>query len=227
MSNYGRLTTLLLAAWFAFALLASAFHLFTNQANWIGVAVAIAALVPVVLFSLWFASSAEFRNFASSLNPRTLTYVQSWRIIGIVFLILAARGVLPSVFALPAGYGDIAIGASAALVAWKLANRAHRTSFILWQALGITDLFLGVGLGTAARALSPESIPMGAMTVLPLSLIPTFLVPLFLILHIICIAQARASKGVPGDTHHWRSSSNRDAEVCVSHIVPSYIIRQR
>jgi hypothetical protein len=68
---------------------------------------------------------------------------------------------------------------------------------------------------------------MGAMTVLPLSLIPTFLVPLFLILHIICIAQARASKGVPGDTHHWRSSSNRDAEVCVSHIVPSYIIRQR
>jgi hypothetical protein len=29
------------------------------------------------------------------------------------------------------------------------------------------------------------------MTVLPLSLIPTFAVPLFLILHIICIAQAR------------------------------------
>jgi hypothetical protein len=29
------------------------------------------------------------------------------------------------------------------------------------------------------------------MTVLPLSLIPGFLVPLFLILHIICIAQAR------------------------------------
>jgi hypothetical protein len=31
--------------------------------------------------------------------------------------------------------------------------------------------------------------------VLPLSLIPTFLVPLFLILHFICIAQARNWKG--------------------------------
>ena len=29
------------------------------------------------------------------------------------------------------------------------------------------------------------------MTVLPLSLIPTFAVPLLLILHVICIAQAR------------------------------------
>jgi hypothetical protein len=29
------------------------------------------------------------------------------------------------------------------------------------------------------------------MTVLPMSYIPTFAVPLFLILHIICIAQAR------------------------------------
>ena len=29
------------------------------------------------------------------------------------------------------------------------------------------------------------------MTVLPLSLIPTFAVPLFIILHIICVAQAR------------------------------------
>jgi hypothetical protein len=205
MNKYGRLTTILLAAWFAFALLASAFHLFQNQANRIGGAVAIAALAPVVWFSLWFASSAEFRNFASSLNPRTLTYVQSWRIIGIVFLVLAARGVLPSIFALPAGFGDIAIGASAALVAWKLANRAHRTSFILWQALGITDLFLAVGLGTTARVLSPESTPMGTMTVLPLSLIPTFLVPLFLILHIICIAQARAWKGLPSDTHQART----------------------
>jgi hypothetical protein len=40
---------------------------------------------------------------------------------------------------------------------------------------------------------------MVAMTVLPLSLVPTFLVPLFLILHVICIAQARAWKGVSQD----------------------------
>jgi len=32
---------------------------------------------------------------------------------------------------------------------------------------------------------------MGPMTVLPLSLIPTFFVPLYMMLHVICIAQAR------------------------------------
>jgi hypothetical protein len=37
---------------------------------------------------------------------------------------------------------------------------------------------------------------MGAMTVLPLSLIPTFFVPLFMMLHVICIAQARKWKVV-------------------------------
>ena len=40
---------------------------------------------------------------------------------------------------------------------------------------------------------------MVAMTVLPLSLIPTFLVPLFFILHLICIAQARAWRVASGD----------------------------
>lgn len=36
-----------------------------------------------------------------------------------------------------------------------------------------------------------DRIPAAAMTVLPMSYIPTFAVPLFLILHIICIVQAR------------------------------------
>ena len=125
---------------------------------------------------------------------------------GIVFVILEARAVLPAVFALPAGYGDIAIGSTAFFVGWKLANRSHRSIFIFWQALGVTDLVLAVGLGTTAAWISPHSIPMTAMTVLPLSLIPTFLVPLFLILHIICIAQARLWKSVKGGT---RQPTNR------------------
>jgi hypothetical protein len=35
--------------------------------------------------------------------------------------------------------------------------------------------------------------------VLPLSLIPTFLVPLYLILHVICIAQARGWRSVSSE----------------------------
>jgi len=205
VKHYGKLTPGLIAGWFLFALSASALHVFENESNRVGLAVALAALTPIVVFSLWFAASEKFRQFALSLNPRTLTFVQSWRILGFIFVLLQAYGVLPAVFALPAGYGDMAIGATASLVAWKLASPGHRRSFILWHGLGIADLVMAVSLGTTARLLSPRGASMAAMTVLPLSLVPTFLVPLFLILHVICIAQARAWKGASGDTRQTAS----------------------
>jgi hypothetical protein len=52
------------------------------------------------------------------------------------------------------------------------------------------DLIMAVTLGTTAGIISPNGIPMGTMTVLPLSVVPTFIVPLLLMFHIICVAQA-------------------------------------
>lgn len=205
MKNYGKLTAGLIVAWFVFALTASSLQLFKNGSERVGLAVGLAALIPIVVFSFWFATSENFRRFALSLSPRTLTILQSWRILGFVFVLLEARGVLPSVFALPAGYGDMAIGASATAAALVLATPIHRTSFIVWQLLGLADLITAVGLGTTARLLSSQGPSMVGMTVLPLSLIPTFFVPLLFIFHIICIAQARG----------WHGSSAR-ADVVIS-----------
>lgn len=192
MRNYGKLVTAIIAAWFVFALAGSALYLFKNDSNRIGLAVAIAAGAPIVVFSLWFEASESFRRFALSLNPGILTSAQAWRILGFTFVLLEARGVLPALFARPAGYGDMAIGATAAFVAWKLANPAHRNSFIGWQLLGIADLVNAVALGVTAGLINPQGPSMVPLTVLPLSLIPTFFVPLFLIFHVICIAQARS-----------------------------------
>jgi hypothetical protein len=148
-------------------------------------------LIPIAIFVIWSAVSPPFRQFLLSLNPSTLTIVQAWRIAGFVFLVLYAYKILPGQLALPAGWGDIAIGATAPLVALKLANPSHRKGFILWQLLGITDLVSAVGLGTTAQLINPHGVATDAMTVLPMSLIPTFAVPLFMILHFISIAQAR------------------------------------
>ena len=196
MKNYGKFIAWLIAVWFLFALSASALHLFENNSNRIGLAVAIAAVTPIVVFFLWLAASESFQRFAFSLNPRILTSAQAWRMVGFTFVLLEARGALPAIFALPAGYGDMAIGATASFVAWKLASPAHRNSFVLWQLLGITDLVIAVSLGTTAGLISPQGPSMAPMTTLPLSLIPTFLVPLFVIFHVICIAQARSWKAV-------------------------------
>jgi hypothetical protein len=199
MKNYGKLTAGLIAVWFVFALTASALHLFENGSQRVGLGVGLAALIPIAVFGLWFATSGGFRQFALSLNPRILTFAQAWRLVGFVFVLMEARGALPSIFALPAGYGDMAIGATATLVAWKLADPSHRSSFVVWQMLGILDLVTAVTLGTTARLLSPQGPSMLPLTVLPLSLVPTFLVPLFTMFHVISIAQARKWKVVFGD----------------------------
>ncbi len=190
-ATYQKLIAGLIGAWFLFSLSASVLRVFENNSGRLPLALGLAVVIPVVVFSSGFATSAGFRQFALSLNPRTLTIVQAWRIGGFMFLVLYAHGILPGIFALPAGWGDIAVGATAPLVAMKLANSRHRKGFILWQVLGISDLLMAVTLGSIAGLLRPDGIVTGAMTVLPLSLIPTFAVPLLIILHVICIAQAR------------------------------------
>jgi signal transduction histidine kinase len=155
MNSYGKLITGLVAAWFVFALSASALFWFKNDANRVGIAVAIAALVPILIFAVWFGASEKFRKFALSLDPQILTLAQTWRIVGFTFVLLEARGVLPAIFAWPAGYGDMTIGATATFAAWKLANPVRRNRFILWQLLGITDLGHCSGPGHDGRTAQP------------------------------------------------------------------------
>ena len=188
--KYGKLTAGLIGAWFLVSLTTSALHGFQNAPNQPPLPLGLAVVIPIGLFLLWFAASKGFRQFVLGLNPRTLTFVHSWRLVGFTFLVLYTYGILPGVMALPAGWGDIAIGATAPFAAMMLAKPNHRRSFIFWQALGVLDLVAAVGLGTTAQLIQPQGISTAAMTVLPMSLIPTFAVPLMLILHFICIAQA-------------------------------------
>lgn len=190
-AKYAKLTTGLIFVWFLFSLTASALHLFRTSPGQPPLPVGLAVLIPLVIFVVWSITSQSFRQFLLSLDARTLTLVQAWRIAGFVFLVLYTYNILPGQLALPAGWGDIAIGATAPLVAMKLVNPRYKKSFILWQLLGITDLVMAVGMGVTTQLINPHGITTGAMAVLPMSLIPTFAVPLFMVLHFICIAQAR------------------------------------
>lgn len=189
--KYGKLAAWLIVAWFVFTLVASALDVFRTDFADPPIFLGLAALTPLVVFAVWFAVSEGFRRFAESLDPRTLTFVQSWRIAGYVFLVLYAYSILPGVFALGAGWGDVFIGVTAPFVALRLVNPEHRKSFIFWQVLGILDLVSAVTFGTTARLIAPHGITTTPLTVLPLSLIPTFAVPMLLILHLISIGQAR------------------------------------
>ena len=190
MQGYAKLSAWLVGAWFVFSLIAGGLGFYRIAVAQLPLMLGVGVMAPIVVFAAWFAASAGFREFALSLNPRVLTYIQTWRLEGFMFLALATYGILPKLFAWPAGWGDMTIGATAVLAALKLATPARRAGFIAWQALGIADLVNAVTMGTLAQRIDPHGIPTSAMSMLPMSMIPTFAVPLLLIFHIICIAQA-------------------------------------
>jgi hypothetical protein len=195
-STYSKLTSRLIAVWFLVALSASALHWIKTPPNGPPIALGIGALLPLFLFGIWYASSQSFRDFCMGLDRSVLTMMHSWRVAGFVFLVLYSYGILPGAFALPAGWGDIAIGATAPFVARNWSRPTHKLGFLVWQLLGVIDLILAVGLGSTVSLISPEAIPNTVMTVLPMSLIPTFAVPLLLMFHFICIAQAYKNPAV-------------------------------
>jgi hypothetical protein len=66
MSNYGKVTGWLIGAWFVFAVSASAMQLFNNEAERIGLAVAIAAGAPIVCLRC----GSRFREHFGNLHYR-------------------------------------------------------------------------------------------------------------------------------------------------------------
>ena len=189
-STHSKLTATIIAVWFLIAVSASALHWIQSSPTAPPAPLGIAALIPLILFGVWYASSRSFREFCLSLDRTVLTMIQSWRVAGFVFLALYTYHILPGMFALPAGWGDMAIGATAPFVAMNWGQPNNKVRYIVWQLFGIADLVLAVTLGSTANLIQPEGIPTSAMTVLPMSLIPAFAVPLFLMFHFISIAQA-------------------------------------
>jgi len=159
--------------------------------------IAMAVTAPLVLFFVWLRLSPSFREFVLTLDLRLIAGMQAWRWAGLGFLSLYAHKVLPAVFALPAGLGDMAIGVTAPWIVLALIRQpgfAARGAFIRWNVLGILDLLVAISIGTVSAFFTtgaPGEISTAPMATLPLLLIPAFLVPLFLMLHTAALMQSR------------------------------------
>lgn len=193
-STVRNLSLAIVVLWFLLALSGSQLGVF-NSGAYPQVLLGLAAVAPVALFGFLYLSSGPFREFLLSLNVRALTLAQTVRVVGLVFLLLYYRGTLPGAFAIPAGWGDIAIGITAPIIAWAWKPPYPTRTFVVWSILGILDLVMAVSLGILSSAgplgvLAADATtqPMGTF---PLSLIPTFFVPLLLIFHLISLLRVR------------------------------------
>jgi hypothetical protein len=189
--------TLVVAVWFLLVVSLGATGAFVGRPGTPPIGIAVGVGAPLLLFFALLRISQSFRDFVLSLDLRLVTGIQAWRWAGLGFLSLYAQNVLPAMFALPAGLGDMAIGFAAPWMVLALVRRpdfAASTAFVRWNVLGVLDLVVAISLGTLSATLStgaPGEISTAPMATLPLLLIPTFLVPLFLMLHAVALMQGR------------------------------------
>lgn len=152
---------------------------------------------PLTLFFGAYFGLSALREFILSADLRFVTAIQSWRWAGLGFLSLYAHGVLPGLFALPAGLGDMAIGFAAP---WMVMGLIRHPSFVtsrryaVWNILGILDLTVAVSMGVICSGFIRGlglNVTTSAMGQLPLVLVPAYMVPLFIMLHFTALAQMR------------------------------------
>jgi hypothetical protein len=197
-----------LALWLVVVLLLGAAGAFVRPPGTPPLPILIGVAAPLAVFLTAYWGSAAFRAYVRSTDLPLAAAIQAWRAGGLGFLALYAHGVLPGVFAWPAGLGDIAIGVTAPWVALALARRggfgASRV-FVVWNLLGILDLVVALGVGALSSlvATSAGEVTTGPMAQLPLVLIPAYLVPLFIMLHLASLIQAQRQ----ASTRHSRGTA--------------------
>jgi hypothetical protein len=188
---------IILTAWLLLVVSAGAAGAFVGPPGAPPLPIAFGFAAPLLLFFGWLRLSPSFREFVLSLDLRLIAGMQAWRWAGLEFLTLYANKLLPAVFALPAGLGDMAIGITAPWMILALIRQpgfAASGTFIRWNVLGILDLLVAVSIGTVIAFFTtgaPGEISTAPMATLPLLLIPAFMVPLFIMLHAAALMQSR------------------------------------
>ena len=131
-------------------------------------------------------------------NQKNLIRLNVWRLEGALFLALMFTGQVPALWAIPAGVGDVLIGAAAFPVAARLDAPGGRRRAIVFNLLGALDLVVAVGLGITVNpgpAQLFHTTPGAEMlTRFPLALVPGFLVPLAFMVHFVSLWQLRSDR---------------------------------
>jgi hypothetical protein len=197
-------TAAVLAGWFVLAVglaLVGVYSAATSQIPTIQFGIVIPILFGCLMIWRWPAVS----RLINAVPRPWVIAIQFYRVEGVTFLVLFAAHLLPGLFALPAGLGDVAVGLVAAAIGISaISGRQLKPRTVLrWNLLGIADLIVAISTGFLT---SPSAFQMFAfdrpnelISMFPLVLIPTFLVPLAILLHIISLIQlGRATAHVGG-----------------------------
>ena len=153
--------------------------------------------LPVIIGAPLLLLSKRVGQLLDVMPTAWLVALQLYRVFGSQWLAYWLRGLLPGLWALPAGTGDVLTGLFAvpAAIALATGTAEGRKAAILWNIFGLADVAVAIILG---MIISPGPfqliIPNGSSIGLsgyPNVLTPAFVVPSSILLHALSLRQLR------------------------------------
>jgi hypothetical protein len=157
----------------------------------------LAIFLPLIIGAPVLLLSKRVGQLLDAMPTTWLVALQLYRVFGTQWLAYWLRGLLPGLWALPAGTGDVLTGLFAvpAAIALATGTAEGRKAATLWNIFGLADLAIAITLG---MIISPGPfqliVPNGPSIGLdgfPNVLTPAFVVPGSILLHALSLRQLR------------------------------------
>jgi hypothetical protein len=155
----------------------------------------LAIFLPVIIGTPLLLLSKRVGQLLDVMPTTWLVALQIYRAFGSQWLVYWLLGLLPGLWALPAGTGDVLTGLFAVPVAIALATGATegRRAAMLWNIFGIADLVVAIALGMIISPgpfqLIVSNGPSIGLDGYPNVLTPGFVVPGSILLHALSLRQ--------------------------------------
>ena len=156
-----------------------------------------AIFLPVIIGAPLLLLSKRVGQLLDATPTTWLVALQLYRVVGSQWLAYWLLGLLPGLWALPAGTGDVLTGLFAVTAAIALATGTveGRKAAILWNIFGIADFVVAVTLGMIItpgpfQLIVPDGPNVG-LDGYPNVLTPSFVVPSSILLHALSLRQLR------------------------------------
>jgi hypothetical protein len=154
-----------------------------------------AIFLPVIVGVPPLLLSKRVGQVLDAMSETWLIALQIYRILGVQWLAYWMRGLLPTIFALPAGAGDVLTGLFAlpAAIAVAAGTARGRRTAITWNIFGLADFAVAITLGMITSPgqfqLIVSSVSGVGVDAFPNVLTPAFVVPSSVLLHVLSIRQ--------------------------------------
>jgi hypothetical protein len=157
----------------------------------------LAIFLPVIIGAPLLLLSKRVGQVLDAMPATWLVALQLYRVFGTVFLVEGLRGMVPGVFGLPVGTGDVLTGLFAvpAAIALSAGTAEGRKAAIAWNIFGLADFAVAITLGLITSPgrfqLIVPNVPSIGVGTYPNVLTPVFVVPSSILLHALSLRQLR------------------------------------